>query len=214
MRSFVTFIVALLLPVASVRSEPVPLSLMISDSGIVISNVTKGGDVVLFSCTRGTRDRRIHVQPLASMLNDDDRDGTVSVSRADGVPIRSVWIAVDYTSGSTATGAHPMFPLLVSTIGEEMFRKNAAGEIAELVHEQPRLVLLLVRPGQGAWLLRAFDGGEGDRDGTASGKLSLFFEDARSITGKDKAPKGVKKDDVVVAIDPGHLDVFLSRISK
>ena len=117
MRSFVTFIVALLLPVASVRSEPVPLSLMISDSGIVISNVTKGGDVVLFSCTRGTRDRRIHVQPLASMLNDDDRDGTVSVSRADGVPIRSVWIAVDYTSGSTATGAHPMFPLLVSTIG-------------------------------------------------------------------------------------------------
>jgi hypothetical protein len=201
-----------LLSAVPVRSEPAPLAIVVGESGITISNVTKGGDVVLFSCARGTRDRRIHVQPLASVLHDEDRDGIVSVTRADGVPIRSVWVAVDFTTGSTAAGAHPTFPLLVSSIGEGMYRKNAAGEIAELIHEQPRIVLLLVRPGRGAWLLRAFDGGEGDRDGVASGTLSLLFEDARSITGKDKAPKGVKKDDVIVAIDPSHLDVFLGRI--
>lgn len=193
---------------------PAPLSIQVTESTITISNLTRGGSIVLFTCSRGTRASRIHVQPVASMLQDQDQDGIVRVVPEGAVPIRSVFVAVDYSSGAMATAAHPSFPLLVSPIGTEMLRKDAEGDVAALAHALPRLVMLLVQPGKGAWLLRGRDGVESDRDGAGNGTLLLAFEDALSITGKDKAPKKLKAGDVIAAIDPGHLDVYIGQVGK
>lgn len=190
------------------------LTIQVSETAITISNATRGGHVVLFSCSRGTREGRIHVQPTAVMLDDGDGDGVVRVVPAEAVPLRSVYVAVDYASGSIVTGAHPEYPLLVSPIGAEMLRKDAEGDVAQLAQALPRIVLLLVRPGTGAWLLRGRDGEASDRDGSGNGKLLLAFEDATSITGRDKAPKKLKSGDAVAAIDPSHLDVFVGQIGK
>ncbi|HEX3070602.1 MAG TPA: hypothetical protein VHX14_18685 [Thermoanaerobaculia bacterium] len=148
------------------------------------------------------------------MLHDDDRDGVIRFTPSADIPLRSVWVAIDEVSGQTATGAPPGFPLLVSPIGPDSFRKDVEGEIASLAVDLPRLVLLLVTPGKGAWLLRGFDGEASDRDGKSNGRVQLSFEDAKTIDGKDNAPKHIKKDDVVVAIDPGHLDVFVTQVGK
>jgi hypothetical protein len=148
------------------------------------------------------------------VLVDDDRDGVIRFTPTTDIPLRSVWVAVDETTGQTASGAPPGFPLLLSPIGPDGFRKDAGGEIASLAVDLPRLVLLLVTPGKGAWLLIGFDGEATDRDGQSNGRIQLSFEDAKTIDGKDNAPKHIKKDDVVVAIDPGHLDVFVTQVGK
>ncbi len=199
---------------SATAAQPAPLSIQVSERTITISNTTKGGQVVLFSCSRGMREGRIHVQPAARMLQDDDRDGVVRVVPEGSVLIRSVFVAVDYASGSIATGAHPAYPLLVSPIGAATLRRDSDGDIAQLAHELPRLVLLLVRPAQGAWLLRGRDGDDSDHDASGNGQVLLSFEDAVPITGGNKAPKKLITGDAIAAIDPGHLDVFVGQVAK
>ena len=190
------------------------LGIAVTRKTVTVSNVPSGGSIVLFSCSRSSLYRSIAVKPEARVLQDEDRDGVIRFALSIDIPLRSVWVAVDETSGQTATAAPLGFPLLLSAIGETSFRKDVEGEIASLAVDLPRLVLLLVTPGKGAWLLTGFDGEASDRDGHSNGRVQLSFEDAKTIDGKDKAPKHIKKDDVVVAIDPGHLDVFVTQVGK
>ena len=191
-----------------------PPALQIAVTGrITVSNVTSGGSIVLFSCSRVSQPRAIHLDPQARVLRDDDRDGVVSFNPV-RVPLRSVWIAVDESSGRIAAGAPAEFPLLVKEIATDHLRKDVEGEIASLAADIPRLIVLLVRPGSGAWWLSGFDGNVHDRDGVSNGRIELSFEEAQPVDGKEKAPKHLKKDDVLAAIDPGHLDVFIAQVGR
>jgi len=107
----------------------------------------------------------------------------------------------------------PEFPLVVQPLGESSLRKDVEQEIAELAVDTPRLLVLVVRPGAGAWIEAVFDGEKGDHDG-ANGRVKLSFDELQTIDGKDKAPKHLKRDDAVVAIDPGHLDVFTAQVGR
>lgn len=190
------------------------LSLSVTLQTVTISNVPTGGSVVLFSCARIPGRRSISVQPLAKVLRDETREGAIHYTPATGIPLRSVWIAVDPESGQIATSAPAEFPLIVTPLGESSFKKDAEGELASMAVELPRLIVLLVSPKKGAWVLKAFDGEAADHDGHSNGRVELAFEDATTLYGSDRAPKHLKNDDIVVAIDPGHLDVFTVQIGK
>lgn len=204
---------ALVTTASAAQSAPA-ISLHVAEDAVNVSNVTPGGAVVLFSCARTSLNGRTHVRPRAVTLHDDDGDGAVRLTPEDAVPLRSVWIAVDFTSGATATGAHPRFTLFTTGIPAAAFRKDAEGEIERLDHDIRRLLLLVVRPGTGAWMLFARDGAEGDSDQSKNARLSMSFASARTVEGKAAAPKHLKADDVVAAIDPNHLDIHLTRIVK
>jgi hypothetical protein len=204
-----------LLAASTVYAASAPaLGIAVTRQSVTVSNVPSGGSIVLLSCSRSSARRSIAVRPNAQMLHDDDRNGVITYTPVGGIPIRSVFIAVDETSGQTATGAPPGFPLLVNAIGEESFRKDVEGYIASLAVDLPSLVVLIVSPGKGAWMLTGFDGRATDHDGQSNGRVQLAFEDGITIDGRDKSPKHLKKDDVVVALDPGHLDIFLTQVEK
>jgi len=207
-------LISLFLTLGAAAAAPAPLGINIDAQSVTVSNVTPGGSVVLFSCSRVPRARSIAVRPDALVLRDDRHAGVVRATPAGGVPLRSVFIAVDETSGEYVVGGAPGFPLISNPISTDVLRKDANGEIASMFVDTPRLVLLLVRPGVGAWQLKSFDGGPLDHDGAANGHQQLAFEDAQTLDGKDKAPKNLKADDVVVAIEPGHLDVSIVRVVK
>lgn len=213
LRTIVVIAVIAALPI-SVAAANRPLTIAVTAQAVTVANATRGGSVVLFSCTRYSKYRSIGVQPEARMLRDDDSDGVVRFTPGAPIPIRSVWVAVDETSGASAAGAPPEFPLLVSPLGADNLRKDVQGEIASLAAALPRLIVLLVSPGKGAWILASFDGEATDRDTKKDGHVLLSFSDAKAVDGKDKPPNQVKKDDVVVAIDPGHLDVFITQVGK
>ena len=197
---------------ALAATPPAPVAVTVSPTSVRVT-VTPGSEIVLLSVAKRTKNGANYLETNGLLLRDTDNDGVVSL---DGpVPLRSVWIAVDLAGGSTANGALPDFPLHVSAIAPAMFRKDAENEIAALEQEIPRLVLFLVRPQKGAWMLMGREGGDHDRDGEANGQLNLRFEDARPVAGgKENAPKHLKAGDVVVAVDPGRLDVFLGEVTK
>lgn len=190
------------------------VAIQVGEQTVTVSNVTPGGAVVLFTCARTSRQGRTHVQRRAVTLRDEDGDGTIQFTPDGGVPLRSVWTATDFTSGATVAGAHPRFPLVVNELAASSFKKDAEGAIGRLERQIRRLLILVVRPGTGAWMLFARDGAEGDADLMENARVSLDFAAARPIEGKTAAPRHLKADDVVVAIDPNHLDVHLARIAR
>ncbi len=209
--SFFSLLVLIALAPAAL-AQSAPLALQVGEDSVRVSNLTPGGDVVLFSYAKYVRNGQGVNDSRPRLLRDDDGDGVVSLPGP--VPYVSVWIAVDYKTGAVATGAREGFPLYVAPLAP-MLRKDADDQIATLEKRILRLMLLVVRPEKGAWTLRGREGGSADRDKEANGRLSMAFEDAKPLEeGKEKAPKHLKAGDVVVAVDLGHLDVFLGEVGK
>ena len=214
LRMMVSIAVLAILPIHIEAATAAPLSIAVTAKGVTVSNATKNGDVVLFSCSRYSKYRSIAVRPDVRVLRDDDGDGVVRFAPEAPISLRSVWVAVDQISGETAAGAPPDFPLLLAPVGTDNLRKDVQGEIASLALALPRIIVLLVSPGKGAWVLASVDGEGSDRDSNKDGHVLLSFSDAKAVNGRDKPPNQVKNDDVVVAIDPGHLDVFITQVGK
>ena len=210
---FATAVLLVLAPAVMAQDAPPPLAVSVADTGVRVDNVTRGGEVVLFSAAKRGGRIATKEETVPRLLSDDDGDGIVTLGGA--VPICSVWIAVDWQTGAIATGAPGDFPIYVRPIAPELYRKDAEDQIAALEQRVTRMLLLLVRPGKGAWVLRGREGADGDHDAEANGRLQLAFEDATPIAeGKEHAPKHLKAGDVVAAVDLGHLDIFLGQVTK
>ncbi len=183
----------------------------VSETRVIITGCTPGGDVILVSSAKRVRDG-MNASETTPQLIKADATGRVVVDGS--VPLRSVWLAVDMESGSYDTGARTGFPLAVAPVKASLFRKDAANEIAEIDAEHVRTYLLLVRPGKGAWSLRLREGSPKDRDG-AKGRARIAFEDTIPIgTGKDAAPKNLKNGDIVAMIDLGYLTLYIGTVGK
>lgn len=200
--------------VATSAGAQTQLTLEVRDDFVQVANTTPGGTVILATCARVSRNGRTHMARTATALRDDDGNGIVQYAPGSLIPLRSVWVAVDLVSGATAAAAPPDFPLSVTEIPSVSFKRNAESAADLLDSDGRRLFMLLVRPGSGAWTLFARDGAGGDEDRSENARLSMQFMDARSVEGRTAAPKQLKEGDVVVVIDPGHLDVSIARIQK
>jgi len=199
---------------ASVRvADAAVLTVNAAAGAVRVSEVKPGGAIVLLSCVRGYRAGRAYIKPDVIVLRDTVGTGTIEYRPDGGIPLRSVFAAIDQDSGLAAFGSHHDFPLRVIPIAEERFPKDDRGEVVRLVHDMPRLIVVLTRPSKGAWILRAVDGREADGD-PKEGYLALAFEDFQPIAGTEKGPKTLKRGDVIVAIDPSHLDIYAGEIGK
>lgn len=200
------------LPLAAADRAPA-LAMEVRDIGVVVENVTPGGEVVLLSCGKRATLGPTFNETKPRIVADDDGDGRVVLEEE--VPSPSVWIAVDAKTGALATGASPEFPIYVRPIEQTLYRKDADEQILALEEGRRRMLLLLVRPQHGAWVLRAREGEDGDGDNESNGKLLLTFEHATPFGNKtEKAPKHLKAGDLVFAVDLGHLDIFLGEVTQ
>lgn len=204
-------LVVALAPAASAQSTP--LTVHVSETSVKVFNLTPGGEVVLFSCAKYGRGGRTFNDAKPRFLRDDDGDGIVTLPG--DVSYVSVWIAVDYKTGTVAVGAPEGVEPWVRPISDHFYRKDADEQILALEQDLYRMSLLLVRPGQGAWSLRAREGSESDHDKQDNGKLLMAFEDAKPLEeGKERAPKHLKAGDVVIAVDLGQYDIFVGEVTK
>lgn len=195
-------------------AEPAPpLAVRVEEHGVRVDNLTPGGDVILFSSAKRARNESTFSEALARILSDSDGDGVVILNEP--IPLTSVWVAIDSTTGALGTGAHAEFPIYVRPIAPALYRKDAEDQIAALEQSLTRVGLLLVRPRQGAWMLRGREGAYGDSDGAANNRLLMAFGELLPVGGgKEKAPKQLKAGDVIVAIDLGQLDIFIAQVTK
>lgn len=204
-----------LVAVAAFGADGTPLQLTLDNTTVRVANVTLGGAVVLFTASLTTRESLLLQRTGAQTFLDSDRDGVVVYQRASRIPLRSVWIAIDIDSGRYSVATPPDFQLPPTTFPAHLLKHEADGIIGLFENEQLTAEMLVVRPKEGAWRLRATEGGSGDADRTHNGKLSLAAGDATPVRGTSSpAPKRLKSGDVIAMIDPRRLDTVITEIGK
>ncbi|HSL83424.1 MAG TPA: hypothetical protein VLF66_11655 [Thermoanaerobaculia bacterium] len=202
-------------PVFSLRqaSAPGELELTFEEAAVLAAGLTPGGDAVFWSVARepqGHYQKVVRRQGLAAV----DALGQVRFE-PDGaaVPLKSVWAVVDVGSGAFAVGAPPEFALEEVPFPGQGFEVGAPGLVNRFRHELEAVEQLLVRPGVGAWVLRAFDQGPEDRDETDDDRVLTSLEDFVPLdAGGPDPPERFARDDVFVVVDPRSLRVFATRL--
>lgn len=190
-------------------------SLTLTATDVRVTGVARGGQIVLTGVARSAgRSGSILVSTVSEILLDDDRDGAITFTPKFGVPDRSVWVAVDYDSGTTATAAPADFNLVQRTAKPNSMKRDANGEGVSLELERPRMFFTLVRPRKGAWNEFLVESGKRDGDKKADGKLTILPDTAVDLAGQKNPPKKFLDGDVVIGIDPGRLDVLLFTVAK
>jgi len=201
-----------------VASAAPEIDLSFEDLAVVASDLTPGGDAVFFSVARIPRGYLNQVVRFRSIeLVDPFGEARFSPETDDGtVPLKSVWAVVDLASGAYGVGAPPRFKLREVAFPGRGFEVGAPGLVNRLRHRFSFVDMLLVRPGVGAWWLRAHDVGPHDRDGADDDVSTTALEDMEplgSALGQAPPPPDrFGQDDVLVVIDPRTLRFYATRL--
>lgn len=186
-------------------------SLSFTADAVEVSGATAGGDVVIFGIAREPREFIGRVVDRETVLRDDDGDGAVSWSLETGVPVRSMWAAVDLASGQWGLGTPGEYPLrLLDTETSET--EESDGQLNRLLVRRDFVEILLVRPQVGAWMAQLFDGDPLDRDGAATVSVLAAPADLQPLAASPKAPDILLPGDVIVVMDPDAMALSASRV--
>lgn len=208
-RGILVFVIAALIAGSAAAA---PLRITFDERAVQISGVTTKGQVVLLGVSRTVEeDDFTTVRRYREMLSDEDGDGTVRYQLQPGVPLRSVWAAVDLTSGQFEAGAPADFRVhRVNWRGRGLIRRPDGLDAVEDVRTLSEL--LVVRPSVGAWALRVSDGDETDEDNTINGRLQGVLDHLEPLGSSPEPPMTFQRDDVVLALDPTVLELTLVKV--
>lgn len=194
-------LVCLLLLAAPLSAAPPELSF--EADAVLARGVTPKGTVVWFSVAREISRQSATVVPRMEQKADEDGDGVVRLEPGRDVPLRSIWFAVDLETGEAAVAAPEGFPLQEG----DLAGKAIPAALNRLDLQSGFVYLVLVRPGVGAWRLRAGDGGASDEDGEPDGTLRAALA---SLEGIDPStpppPERFSPSDLLLVIDPNRME--------
>lgn len=189
-------------------------TIALSGNSVRVDGVTPGGQTILFSASLRSSDGVIVQSCIARSLWDDDRDGS-SLYSGRTIPLRSVWLAVDVETGRYTVATPTGFDLTPLPISSTAFRRDLDGIAGVYDLQELAAEVLVVRPGAGAWRLRAFEGGSGDADHLRNGRMSLPVESTTPVPGTTASPpRHLRKGDIIAIIEPNRLELFVVEIDR
>ena len=198
-----------LLPLsATAEDKPRTLTISFGPSAVTVSGVESQHQVIAFGIGIGTHGHAALLRRDIKTAADNDGDGTVTFSIRN-LPTRSVWIAVDANSGLYTVATPSGEPLGTLSLPANIWR----GDQAQVDITTKYVEALVVRPGPhpGAWALRSADGGSNDADGVSDRKVRIRLEKMEKVLGEDKGPPHAIPKDLLFAVDPQTLDLFVSE---
>lgn len=195
------------------------LSVTFDRTSIHISGVSRRGQIAIDAALNepaGPAKMYIRYTQLAQALTDDDGDGVVDFDLGRDISPRSVWAVVDVTTGEYVIAAPPGSPVRNATLSPTLSRKADPDVADEVIGRQLAASLLWIRPGASgsAWHVRTADGGSSDADHANNGRTVSPTTNFEVIAGKDKPPKKLKKDDLIVVIDPFMMTYRATRVTQ
>lgn len=210
MARLAAWLVLLILTASPLAAAPFRVTL--ESDAVVISGLTAKGKAALLGVTReiGEDDyptARRHLE----VLTDDDGDGVVRYPVEGGVPLRSVFAAVDLASGDFETVSPEALGLRrVNWRGRGPGRRPDGKD--SVADRRRILELLVVRPNVGVWAARLKDGDGSDGDGVIDGRVEGLLESLSPLGAGPEAPAVFQRDDVVLALDPTVLEITLVKV--
>jgi hypothetical protein len=186
-------------------------ALTFEPAAVVASGITPGGQVAWFGVARESEDHAAKIVRRETVAADDDRDGAVRLDLGREVPLVSIWVVVDLTTGAAAVAAPEGFPLRrIELPGHGAVSGGTGPDRLEL--NRGYLELLVARPGLGVWGATVGDGGEADDDGAYDGRVAVALAHLRADGTSPAAPQSLGPGDLLVVIDPNEMEVAVSQI--
>jgi hypothetical protein len=179
---------------------------------VVVSGLTPGRSVVCFgtlleSLGYEVGSRRIVIVATANP------SGLARCDLGIELPVRSIWSAVDLTTGAYVTGKPAGSPGIVRELDQRSF--TAPGRLRQqLAAGTSFQEILLVRPQAGAWTLSVGDGGESDEDGSLDGHISASPAAFEPVAGATGPPERFMPGDTLIAIDPFRLRLLAAVVAR
>lgn len=208
------FAVAIFAALSAVADQS-RITVQVNAKEIVVSNVSPGSDVYLFGALQEGHGFYSSLLTVDLTASDDDRDGVVKFAYSKGVPLRSVWIAVDRRNGDIGAGVPSGYTLRMTTIPPGAWKRKSGPSIDALAIERKALEYLVVHPGQDVWRWEADQGSKRDEDGLDDNIVTVSPGNMLpGKKGKGKPPKNFLAGDVVIAVDPFSLEVLTSRVPQ
>lgn len=199
------FVLGLALTATPLGAQAVP-TFQWSPGPPLVTGVSPGGGVVFLGITREPRGDSQRVTVVREVVRAAAAESSVAVPWSRGeVPARSVWAAVDESSGVFALSS-PSAELVPDSPVSFLPAGGGALTVAD-----GWLEVLLVRPGGGLWGGTVRDGALGDQDGAADGAIQL---DPGSLSPLEDAPALVAwaSGDVLITIDLDTLAASSYRV--
>ena len=202
-------LLSLLLSMPALGGPPI---VAFEEKTILVKDVTPGGRVACYGVGREFVQIRPEIVRCGREAVDDDRDGAVAIELPRPVPRRSLWVCADVATGTLAV-ASPITdsPEQTPFSGSGVDLKGPLGSFAA---EGAQKDLFLLRPGDGAWLALAGDGGTSDGDRRTDGRVLASTEAFRGIGAARGALASLHAGATVVAIDPLSLEFSIVPVGR
>lgn len=211
-----TSIALLLLATAAFAAQPSPqpLTLTFNDDSVAVGGAQPSHPIYLFGMAREAKPYITSLQPYEAKLLDTSGAGKVSYAFNKQRSWRSVWLAVDLTSGAAVAGSPPDYRSSSITLDGKELKKDPGGEVAQIVADGAMVQFIVVRPGVGVWGELAFSQGPLD-EGSDNNKVSLSVFKLQPMSGTtEPAPKKLKKGDVVFVLDSFHAQYGVATVGE
>ena len=199
-------VVAFVCFTVNLSAAPSALKIEFAEHRVSVSGLPSGHKVVLFGEGIGMYSYAPLFVRYTDVASDDDADGVVHFA-VRHLPQRSVWICVDFETGDYAVGAPTGGAVPEFRLSPDIWK--AGNDHLDVRSEN--LDVVVVRPRVGAWTLRIVDGGPNDEDGHSNGAVTLRLGRMLPIAGEMAGPPVVTGKDVILAVDPQTLNVFLRQ---
>lgn len=174
---------------------------------VVLGGLTPSGNLAWYSISREPQGYSTRIVQRSGLATADALGGAAIELEGDLAPV-SVWVVVDLEGGGFAVGAPPATSFHDVGFDPGSLVASSPGKLDRLVHARPYLELFLARPGVGAWVMAAGDGGEGDDDGAQDGLLHTPLAALQSLEGSPPPPDELQAHDVLVMVDPRTLEYY------
>jgi hypothetical protein len=190
-----------------------PLVAKIDGAHVTVTGATAGGRVAFFGVGRFVKQYRVTVRRFDKVVADDDKDGSVVLDIGEKLPWKTIFVAVDFSTGHYALVTPEGFPLMPIPFKKEIMVANK-GQLDHLLIEHRFCYMALVRPGVGFWGQILGDGNKYDEDGVGDGKVTADVGRSVSVDGNVPAPAKFEKGDILVLIDPMRMQSYAVEVGS
>ena len=183
----------------------------LTETQVVATGLTPSGKLAWLGIAREREEWTTRVTQWQDADSVADGAGRAVLDLGRPVPVKSIWVVVDMTTGAFAATAPSSYPWAIETAFPAVGATFATDRtsLVSLQDDRQELEILVVRPKVGAWRATLRHDDPGSRDG--AGVL---------LTAADLAPWGkvatlpglLVPGDVVVGIDPDGFTYFAHQL--
>jgi hypothetical protein len=183
------------------------------ENAVVARGLPPGSRAVVFGIAREPQRFFTRVVRRNELLT-ADASGEVRLQIETGVPRSSVWFVADTSTGNFGTGSPEGSAAKEIPFPATAVRTGAAGRAGRLTSTLGFVEILYVRPGRGVWGLAVGHRGENDDPDTPDRSVAAALDRMYSVDGSPPPPSDFAAGDVVLVVDPRHLQFFAGQIGS